>query len=82
MSVQWDLNVIGATRYVACYLCGGSGMTCDFCDGEGVMYKCLGTDELYTLEEIFPLQTKEVVCPVCHGTGEILEDADLQQESD
>ncbi len=47
-------------------------MICEFCSGDGSMYESSEyPDDLYTLEEILPMQGNEVVCPVCEGSGEI-----------
>lgn len=58
--------------YVSCYNCGGSGMICDFCGGDKLLYASEEyPDDLYRYEEIFPAHGREVTCPVCSGTGEI-----------
>ena len=55
-------------------------MICDFCNGEGSMYRVEEDGDLYTWDEIFPLQTVEITCPVCEGKGEIFlgDDDDLE----
>lgn len=60
-------------NYVACFNCGGTGMVCEFCKGDGMLYESHDfPDDMFRLEEVFPNQGfTEKVCPVCKGTGEV-----------
>jgi hypothetical protein len=67
--------------FVECFNCGGTGMICEFCGGDKTLYESQEyPDDLYRLEEIFPMQGREVACPVCNGAGEMFvgDDDDLE----
>ena len=57
-------------------------MICGFCKGDGMLYESPEyADDLYRFEEIFPIQGfNEITCPVCGGTGEVLDGEEKQGE--